>query len=319
MAIARGAPNGDFARAAASALTELAKLTDGVTSMTDAQWSIRGHAPAEVSNAAVSASARASLPPPFAVGVVDIISPYVFKIVKGGGQVVLSGFAPGEAARNDLAAAATKAFVGDTVKNELATRREAPANVVNALKAMFPSFARLASGSLAMDDTVINVTGLAIYGKAVDQIKAELTGAIARGFKMGNITIDVSPPPPVMNVSECQPAFDGLLAKGRILFNTNSADLSKESLALLDHLIEVVQRCREANIEVGGHTDSSGDSAFNLDLSKRRAEAVTAYMSEAGIDTSRMSSAGYGDAKPVASNDTPEGRAQNRRIEFVVK
>ena len=133
------------------------------------------------------------------------------------------------------------------------------------------------------------------------------------------MTIGVIPPPPALEVNECQPAFDGLLAKGRILFETGSANLSKESLALLDHLIEVVRRCREASIEVAGHTDSQGTSELNLDLSKRRAEAVTAYIGESGFDTSRITSAGYGETKPVASNDTPEGRAQNRRIEFVVK
>ena len=319
MALARGAPNGDFAKAAASALTELAKLTDGVTAMTDAQLSIRGHAPAEISNDAVSASARASLPPPFTVGVVDIISPYAFKVAKGGGRVVLTGFAPNEAARNDLAAAAKAAFFGESLENGLATRGDAPASFVDALKAMFPPLARLASGSLTADDTVFTVEGLAIYGKAVDQIKAEIASAIARGFKLGSVTIGVSPPPPALAVNECQPAFDGLLAKGRVLFETGSADLSKQSLALVDHLIEVVQRCREASIEVAGHTDSQGSPESNLDLSRRRAEAVTSYIGEAGVDTSRMSSAGYGETKPIASNDTPEGRAQNRRIEFVVK
>jgi len=81
----------------------------------------------------------------------------------------------------------------------------------------------------------------------------------------------------------------------------------------------VVQRCREASIEVAGHTDSQGSPESNLDLSRRRAEAVTAYIGEAGVGTSRITSAGYGETNPVASNDTPEGRAQNRRIEFVVK
>jgi len=184
---------------------------------------------------------------------------------------------------------------------------------------MFAPLARLASGSLTADDTVMTVEGLAIYSKAADQIKAELAGAIVAGFKLGDVSIGVIPPPPAIAVSECQPAFDGLLAKGRILFDTGSADLSKESLALLDHLIEVAQRCRDASIEVAGHTDSAGAPAQNLDLSRRRAEAVTAYMSESGIDMSRISAAGYGQTKPIASNDTPEGRAQNRRIEFVVK
>jgi len=319
MAIARGAPNGDFLRAAASALTELAKLTDGVASMTDAQLSIRGHAPAAVTNEAVTASARASLPPPFTVGVVDIISPYMLKIAKGGGRVVLTGFAPNDAARADLAAAAKAAFFGENVESELRTRSDAPARFVDALKALLPSFSRLASGSLTAEDTVFTVEGLAIYGKAADQIKAELAGAIARGFKLGDVTIGVIPLPPTIEVNQCQPAFDGLLAKGRVLFDTGSADLSKESLALLDHLIEVAQRCREASIEVAGHTDSAGNPALNLDLSKRRAESVTTYMGESGIDMTRITSAGYGETKPIASNDTAEGRAQNRRIEFVVK
>src|SRR5262245_46741753 len=318
-AIARGAPNGDFVRAAASALTELAKLSDGVTSMTDAQWSIRGHAPAVISSDAVAASIRSSLPAQFTVGAVEIISPYLFKIVKDGGRVVLTGFAPGEAARNDLATAAKVAFFGESIENELATRGSAPASFVEALKALFPSLARLASGSLSAEDAVFHVEGPAIYDKAADQIKAELISALARGFKLGAVNIGVRPPPPALAVNECQPEFTGLLGKARILFETGSAELSKQSLALLDHLIEVVQRCREASIEVAGHTDSQGSPESNLDLSKRRAEAVTSYIGEAGIDISRITSAGYGETKPVASNETPEGRAQNRRIEFVVK
>jgi OmpA-OmpF porin, OOP family len=318
-AIARGAPNGDFTKAAVSALTELAKLTDGVTSMTDAQLSIRGHAPAAISSDAVAASARASLQVPFTVGVVEIISPYIFKIVKDGGRVVLTGFAPSDAARNDLAVAAKAAFFGESIANELAMRGSAPASFAEAVKALFPSLARLASGSLSAEDTVFNVDGLAIYDKAAEQIKLELGSALMRGFKLGSVTIGVRPPPPALAVNECQPEFTGLLGKGRILFETGSAELSKQSLALLDHLIEVVQRCREASIEVAGHTDSQGSPESNLDLSRRRAEAVTAYIGEAGVGTSRITSAGYGETNPVASNDTPEGRAQNRRIEFVVK
>ena len=93
MRLARGAPSGDFARAATSALTELAKLADGEATMTDAELSIRGHGSATVTNDVVNASVRASLPEPFKVGVIDIIAPYAFKIAKGGGRVVLTGFA----------------------------------------------------------------------------------------------------------------------------------------------------------------------------------------------------------------------------------
>src|SRR5262249_21467168 len=197
-----------------------AKLSDGTTSMTDAQVSIRGHAPAAISSDAVAASIRAALQAPFTVGAVDIISPYLFKIVKDGGRVVLTGFAPSEAARNDLAAAAKAAFFGESIENELAMRGSAPASFVEALKALFPSLARLASGSLSAEDAVFNVEGLAIYDKAADQIKAGLGSALMRGFKLGAVNIGVRPPPPALAGDECQPEFHGPRATGRIMFET---------------------------------------------------------------------------------------------------
>jgi outer membrane protein OmpA-like peptidoglycan-associated protein len=69
---------------------------------------------------------------------------------------------------------------------------------------------------------------------------------------------------------------------------------------------------------IEGHADSTGDAAHNMDLSKRRAEAVKSVLvSQFGIDAARLTTAGLGSTKPVASNDTPQGRAENRRVEFV--
>jgi outer membrane protein OmpA-like peptidoglycan-associated protein len=71
-------------------------------------------------------------------------------------------------------------------------------------------------------------------------------------------------------------------------------------------------------VRIEGHTDSTGDPARNLDLSKRRAEAVKkALVSQFGIAADRLTSEGFGDTKPIAPNDTPKGRAENRRVEFV--
>jgi OOP family OmpA-OmpF porin len=69
-------------------------------------------------------------------------------------------------------------------------------------------------------------------------------------------------------------------------------------------------------VEIRGYTDSVGPASYNLELSQRRAEAVKQYLVNAGIDPSRLVAKGYGEADPIASNKTPEGRAQNRRIEF---
>jgi OmpA-OmpF porin, OOP family len=318
---ATGAPEG-FEAVAARGLTEAAKLESGAFSLVDTSYSISGTATSPAIFEAAVADPR-TLPAPFKVGFIDVkqmaISPYVFQMEKSGGQVRLTGYAPDETARGDLVAATKAAFFDDTVEDQLKIGRGAPENFVNTLKSMFPALARLSSGKLTASDATLTVDGLAIYPRAADQIKATLAGAIPSSFKLADVSIGVRPPGPALEVKACQPAFDGLLAKGRILFDTGSANLSTESLALLDGLIDIAQRCHEADVEVAGFTDSVGSPDANLDLSQRRAQAVVANIGESGIDISRISSAGYGDTKPVASNDTPEGRAQNRRIEFLVK
>ena len=73
-------------------------------------------------------------------------------------------------------------------------------------------------------------------------------------------------------------------------------------------------------LEIDGYTDSVGDAAHNLDLSKRRAQAVASVLvTQFGIDAGRLTSNGFGAAQPIGSNDTPEGRAENRRVEFIKK
>src|SRR6202000_3146336 len=94
------------------------------------------------------------------------ISPYVFTIEKSDGQARLTGYAPDEAARADLVAAAKAAFFDDTVTDELRIGKGAPAGWADVLKSTFPSLARLSSGKLASSDTTITVNGLAIYEKA---------------------------------------------------------------------------------------------------------------------------------------------------------
>lgn len=80
----------------------------------------------------------------------------------------------------------------------------------------------------------------------------------------------------------------------------------------------MLQEHPDLRISIEGHTDSDGDDAFNKQLSERRAESVKAHLVEAyGIDPSRLETAGFGESKPVAPNDTPEGRQQNRRVELV--
>lgn len=103
-----------------------------------------------------------------------------------------------------------------------------------------------------------------------------------------------------------------------ILFDFDSADLKSSAAGPLDDIAEVLAFYGDAPVEVVGHTDDQGSADYNLDLSRRRAAAVFEALRERGIDEARMSSEGRGFDDPVTSNDTEEGRAQNRRVEVLI-
>jgi OOP family OmpA-OmpF porin len=92
-----------------------------------------------------------------------------------------------------------------------------------------------------------------------------------------------------------------------------------DSAGLLDRLVEIAMRCPNVRVEIAGHTDGDGDAAFNQSLSEKRALAVEEYLVKAGLPADRFSTIGYGSTQPIATNDTDEGKLQNRRIEFVVR
>jgi OmpA-OmpF porin, OOP family len=104
-----------------------------------------------------------------------------------------------------------------------------------------------------------------------------------------------------------------------IFFDFNKATLRPESLPELDRFVEVMKENEGLSIEVAGHTDDVGSAEYNQRLSKERAKAVEKYLESQGVPAKRVSSVGYGKAKPVAPNTTDEGRSQNRRVEFIIK
>jgi OOP family OmpA-OmpF porin len=108
------------------------------------------------------------------------------------------------------------------------------------------------------------------------------------------------------------------LLRGSTTFQVGSADLAPEATTLLDQAIAILLANPSTTLLVAGHTDDVGDDAANLALSEARAQVVVDYFVAGGVEASRLSAIGLGETDPIADNGTEEGRAQNRRIEFVV-
>lgn len=104
-----------------------------------------------------------------------------------------------------------------------------------------------------------------------------------------------------------------------IQFETNSAELKSGSFIELNKIVNILNENSSIKMQIEGHTDNVGDEMANLNLSKKRAEAVKQFLIENGITSSRLTTIGKGETEPIDSNETKEGRANNRRTEFVIK
>lgn len=109
-----------------------------------------------------------------------------------------------------------------------------------------------------------------------------------------------------------------LIMPGNITFPSNSSDINTSFYDVLDSVAIVLEEYDKTIIVVSGHTDSQGRDEYNMDLSKRRASSVADYLKNRKLLADRFEVIGFGETKPVASNDTSEGRAQNRRVEITL-
>jgi OOP family OmpA-OmpF porin len=123
-------------------------------------------------------------------------------------------------------------------------------------------------------------------------------------------------PGAVVDLDGCE--VEAVIELEGIHFEFDKATLKPEALAILDQAAALLKKHERVVVEVAGHTDSKGSEEYNQGLSERRATAVKDYLNSRGVKASRLTSRGYGESRPVASNDTDEGRAENRRVELIV-
>jgi outer membrane protein OmpA-like peptidoglycan-associated protein len=102
-----------------------------------------------------------------------------------------------------------------------------------------------------------------------------------------------------------------------INFDVDKATIKPESMGTLNMIVGVLKDNPDLKFEIDGHTDNSGTTTHNLTLSQQRADAVKDQLVKMGVDASRLTSKGFGDSKPISDNTSLEGKANNRRVEFV--
>jgi OmpA-OmpF porin, OOP family len=308
-------------------LGQLGRLQTGQMSLSDLALSVTGRAATgeaydDVRRRFASLPAGVTLAKGLGQGDITspAIRPYLFNAVRGEREITLTGFVPDVRAKAEIVDHTKRFFEGDRVVDQLQTGQGAPAGFVNAVRGGLQDLSRLLPGAtLSLSDASIALRGLAPLDTARDQAVAAFRGRVPQGFG-SSVEVNTAPLPPLITVlGECNFLFQDLLSRAQINFDTGSAMIAQESFGLLDRLVVVVRRCADAKVEISGHTDSVGSLESNMTLSESRAKSVVDYLARAGITGGRVEAKGFGPTQPRASNDTAEGRAQNRRIEFKVQ
>ena len=188
---------------------------------------------------------------------------------------------------------------------------------------------RTAGAQLFFEGPAITVGGTS-PDETQTKISSALRNALGGGFSIGGFADKIADTVSGANakvasaLGELKSDFKAedlvdVLNKAIINFHTAESAVPKDAEALLKSAAEWIKKLpADIKLEISGHTDNVGDAHVNQALSQRRADSIRSFLASAGVKRTAIQAKGYGDTKPVASNDTPEGRFQNRRIEYHV-
>ena len=156
---------------------------------------------------------------------------------------------------------------------------------------------------------------------AMGAVLGGVIGGVAGGVignKMDKQAREIQTALPGAQVERVGEGIRLVLGENAVRFDTNKSTLTATAKANLDKLVPVFQSYADTDIIIYGYTDITGKPEYNLTLSEQRAASVKSYLAGKGLNTARFNTTGLGIADPIATNDTPEGRSQNRRVEFAI-
>jgi OOP family OmpA-OmpF porin len=226
-------------------------------------------------------------------------------------QVVVAGTVPDEATRNAILARVREVYGAERVVDQLGVGQVvAPPNWSGYVqKLVSPQLKQVSRGQLAINGNNIELKGEVANETQRQQLAADMATALNPTYAVRN---------GLRVAAQEQSVLDATLANRIIEFEAGSSVLRPAGRSILDEMAATLLKMGSKKVEVIGHTDAQGARDTNVVLSLARADAVRSYLAGKGVPPSLITTSGSGPDRPVAGNETPEGRARNRRIEFRV-
>lgn len=326
--LALGVPSPKWATAAEQSIAALANIGAGSVTFADADitliadmgtgQSIFDHVIGELENALPDVFAlHATLPKP--ADTTDQEAPEFVATLSPEGAVQLRGRLTNDITRsavNSMAQArfgSERVFLAARLDDTLPT--DWPIRVLSGIEAL----AHLSNGAVTISPETVHIVGKTGDPKASEKIARILSNKLGDAARFEINVKYIKKLDPVLGLptpDECEAQIAEVLSTRKISFEPGSDTIDTAGGGIMDDIAEILKKCDEIKLEIGGHTDSQGREVMNQQLSQGRAQAVLNELRLRRVLTASFSAKGYGEAQPIADNKTEEGREANRRIEF---
>ncbi len=241
-----------------------------------------------------------------------IIRPYSMNMDWDGAQLIVKGYVPDQASHDQFIETIGRHIGQENFKGVLELGAGAPENWQKLMDTSLQALLKLQQGRIEITNQALYFAGQTPYSAKRDEIIQSFTQYVQYQKKLHIVASDE-------NSKICQNKFKNLLENSSVKFTSGGSIVDKSSYPLLTKLANIASLCSRSKISIEGHSDNRGSNSANLKLSQQRAHSVVNWLFQQGIAEQQLIAIGHGALKPIADNNTEDGRANNRRIEFVVK